>query len=497
MMSSHFKKYFLILMSVFSLSCCSVGPDFKQPDAPNVQRYTAKPLVKKTNSANVYAGQTQYFVNDLDIPEKWWQLFRSHSLNSLIERSIHENPTLKSAHAALLVAQENISAQKGYYYPTLQGNYIPDRSKTPDPVSPLAASNSPYLTLYTAQLTVFYVADVFGLNRRTVESLRAQAQQLRFLLEATYLTLTSNVVVAAIQEASLRTQISATYQLIDINTHLLNLFRRKLTMGASNRLDVAAQEAQLAQIKATLPPLLKQLAIQRDLLTALAGKFPSQEVTEKFELSSLQLPSFLPVSLPAKLIRQRPDILQAEENLHAASANIGVARANRFPTIAINGSLGSSALTMGTLFASGNGLWDIGGNLLQPIFTGGTLLHRERAAKMAYVQAMEQYRSTVITAFQNVADTLHALEQDANALQSAVEAERATKTTLNLTRRQMKIGYVNLFAVLNAEQAYQQALINRIQTQATRFTDTVALFQALGGGWWNKTEYEPQRKYHL
>ena len=251
---------------------------------------------------------------------------------------------------------------------------------------------------------------------------------------------------------------------------------------------MAAQESQLALVAAALPPLLKQLAQQRDLLAVLSGGFPSQDLTEKFELSSLHLPQELPLSLPSQLVEQRPDVRQAEENLHSASAQVGIARANRLPNFALTGDVGSMAVTASRIFASGTGFRDIGASVTQPIFQGGTLLHRERAARAAYTQAAEQYRSTVLTAFQNVADTLNALQQDANALKAAAAAKDAASVTLDLTKKQLESGYANYLALLSAEQAYQQALINLVQAQSNRYADTAALFQALGGGWWNRPD---------
>jgi NodT family efflux transporter outer membrane factor (OMF) lipoprotein len=339
-------------------------------------------------------------------------------------------------------------------------------------------------------VSVAYVPDVFGLNRRTTESLKAQEQEVRFQMIATYTTLTANVVVTAIQEASLQMQIDATRQLIDINSNMLKILQYQFAKGYANRLDVAAQESQLAQVAATLPPLLKQSAQLRDLLAVLGGRFPNQAPTEKFELSSLQLPQDLPVSLPSELVAQRPDVLQAEANLHDASAKIGIAIANRLPNIVLTANAGSTAAAMNQLFTSGTGFWGLGAAATAPIFQGGTLLHQERAAKAAYIQAAEQYRSTVLTAFQNVADTLTALEQDAAALKAAAAAADAAKVTLDLAQRQWQDGYAGYLALLSAEQAYQQGRINLVQAQANRYADTAALFQALGGGWWHRTDLE-------
>jgi NodT family efflux transporter outer membrane factor (OMF) lipoprotein len=343
-------------------------------------------------------------------------------------------------------------------------------------------------SLYTPQVSVSFVPDVFGLNRRAVESLQAQEQQARFALAATHITLSSNVAAAAIQEAQLRGQIDATHELITINSDMLKILRDQYAKGYASQLDVAAQESQLAQVTATLPPLLKQLAQQRDLLAVLSGGFPNKDLVEKFELSSLQLPQELPLSLPSQLVEQRPDVRQAEENLHSASAQIGIARANRLPSFALTADAGSMAVVLGHLFSGGTGFWDVAAGVTQPIFEGGTLMHRERAARAAYTQASEQYRSTVLTAFQNVADTLNALQQDADGLKSAAAAKDAASVTLDLTKKQLEAGYANYLALLSAEQAYQQALINLVQAQSNRYADTAALFQALGGGWWNRTD---------
>jgi NodT family efflux transporter outer membrane factor (OMF) lipoprotein len=379
-------------------------------------------------------------------------------------------------------------AQRGAYYPSVTGSFSATRQKTSSAISPTPNSGALNFSLYTPQVSISYVPDVFGLNRRTVESLRAQEQQARFALAATHITLSANVAAAAFQEASLRAQIDATHELITINTNMLQILRNQYAKGYVSMLDVAAQESQLAQVSATLPPLIKQLAQQRDLLAALSGGFPSQDLPEKFELSSLQLPQELPVSLPSQLVEQRPDVRQAEENLHSASAQIGVAVANRLPSFALTADAGSMALVFSRMFSGGTGFWDVGASVAQPIFEGGTLLHRERAARAAYTQASEQYRGTVLAAFQNVADSLNALQQDADALQAAATAKDAAAVTLDLARKQFQTGYANYLALLNAEQTYQQATINLVQAQANRHADTAALFQALGGGWWNRTD---------
>jgi NodT family efflux transporter outer membrane factor (OMF) lipoprotein len=419
-------------------------------------------------------------------------LFHSAPLNELIEGSLAGNHDLKAAQAALSVARENMLAQRGAYYPSVSGNFSATRQSQSMQISPALNANVFIYNLFTPQVSVSYVPDVFGLNRRTVESFEAQAQEARFQMVATYTTLTSNVVVTAIQIGAVQMQIDATHELVDSATNTLKILRYQLDKGYASGLDVAAEEAQLAQFAATLPPLVKQEAQLRDQLAVLAGRFPSQAPAVSFDLSTLQLPQDLPVSLPSALVSQRPDVLQAEANLHDASAKIGIAVANRLPNIILTANAGSSAAEMSQLFTSGTGFWGIGASLTAPIFQGGMLLHQERAAKAAYEQAAEQYRSTVLTAFQNVADTLTALQQDAEAVKAAAGAADSAKVSLDLTQRQWQSGYAGYLALLSAQQTYQQGRISLIQAQANRFADTAALFQALGGGWWHRAELAKQ-----
>jgi NodT family efflux transporter outer membrane factor (OMF) lipoprotein len=468
------------------MAACAVGPNFKRPTPPEVSDYTTPALSTTVASPDVTGGEAQHFANGVDITADWWTLFHSKPLNELIERSLASNHDLKAAQAALSVANENVLAQRGVYYPNVTGNFSASRQRQSGQIAPTLNSNAFLFNLFTPQVSVSYVPDVFGLNRRTVESLQAQEQAARFQMIATYTTLTANVVVTAIQLGSVQMQIDATRELIDSNSKVVQILKYQLAKGFASRLDLAAQESQLAQVAATLPPLLKQSAQLRDLLAVLAGRFPNQPPAEDIALSSLQLPQELPVSLPSELVTQRPDVRQAEANLHDASAKIGIATANRLPNIVLTANTGTTAAAMDQLFTSGTGFWGLGAEVTAPLFQGGTLLHQERAAKAAYVQAAEQYRSAVLTAFQNVADTLTALEQDAEALKAAAAAADAAKVTLDLAQRQWQDGYAGYLALLSAEQAYQQGRINLVQAQANRYSDTAALFQALGGGWWHR-----------
>jgi len=476
------------LLCVLFAGGCAVGPDFKKPAAPEVSGYSTSPLDTTASAGGVAGGEAQRFVQGSDISADWWTLFHSAPLNELIEHSLTNNADLKAAQAALSVAREEVLAQRGVYYPSVSAGFSASRQRQSGQLAPTPNSNLFLFNLFTPQVSVSYVPDVFGLNRRTVESAQAQAEAVRFQMIATYNTLTANVVVTAIQQGSVQLQIEATRELIDINTRSVEILRYQFAKGYASGLDVAAQESQLALVAATLPPLLKQAAQLRDLMATLAGQFPSQGAGGAFELASLKLPQDLPVSVPADLVTQRPDVRQAEADLHDASAKIGIAVANRLPNITLSAATGSSALAINQLFTTGTGFWSLGADLTAPIFQGGALLHQERAARAGYAQAAAQYRSTVLTACENVADTLAALAEDAEELKAAAAAADAAKATLDLAQRQWQAGYASFLALLSAEQAYQQARIGLVQAQASRYADTAALFQALGGGWWHRQD---------
>jgi NodT family efflux transporter outer membrane factor (OMF) lipoprotein len=495
MSAAYIRSAIAVPVAAMVVSGCAVGPDFITPAAPEVTRYTKEPLETRTSSTDISPavsngkfGQSQHFVAGRDIPADWWRVFHSRALNALVEKSLVANPNLQSAIAALRAAKESVYAQQGKYFPLVQANYSPSRQETSAVISPTPTSGATLFNLYTAQVLVSYTIDVWGLNRRTVESLQATADSQRFQIEAAYLTLVSNVVVGAVNEASLRAQIAATNRLIEANSKMLDILRKQFTEGYANRNDVALQEAALAQINATLPPLRKALAIQRDQLSALAGRFPSQEPNETFRLEDLRMPTDLPVSLPAQLVRQRPDVRSAEEQLHSASAGIGVAVANMLPSLTLSAGRGYTSTDMGSLFAGPSVFWTVAGSATQPLFDGFNLLHLERAAVATYQEAAWNYRGTVITAFQNVADSLRAIQNDADAVKADSEFEKAAKISLDLAQQQMQTGYANILYLLTAQVAYEQAVIQLVQAQAARVADTAALYQALGGGWWNRVQ---------
>jgi len=480
-----------IALSLSALAACAVGPDFAPPPAPPVSGYTPETALAPTTAAPVAGGATQTFVNGRDIPGEWWRVFHSKEIDALIAEALRANPNLQAAQAALWQAKETLYAQAGTMLPSFDANVSAVRQAF-SPAEFGLTGNSETLNLYQATVNVSYAPDVFGGQRRAIEANAALTEYQRFALEATYLTLTANVVTAAIQEASLRGQIEATLEIIKAESDQLVVVRNQFQAGAATRADVLQQESEVATTEATLPPLQKQLEQQRHVLLALIGRFPNEALREHLTLAAFHLPTKLPVSLPSQLVQQRPDVRAAQAQLQQASAQIGVAIANRLPQFTITGDIGSAALTTAALFTPATAIWSLGVAGAQPIFHGFTLLHQERAARAGFEKADAQYRSTVITAFQNVADVLRALQLDAATLKAQQRAVRAASDTFDLTRGQYRLGAITYVVLLNAQRSYQQALLALVQAQAARFADTAALFQALGGGWWNRADVAPE-----
>ena len=478
----------LPLLSAIGLLGCTMGPDFKPPAPPAANAYTKAPLTQTSGDASVMGGAPQAYAMDRDIPAEWWTLFRSPELDALVRASIAGNPNLVAAQASLNAAMENVKAQIGAYYPQISGGVAASRQGNSGVLSPTLASSTLLFNLYQAQIGASWTLDLWGANKRQVEALRAEAEAQHYQLEATYVALTANVVAAAVQEASLRDQIAVNRQMLAAEKQILVIEQRQKELGQIAGADLAAQEVIVAQTEEALPPLEKQLAQQRDLLTALAGRLPADEIPQSFALDKLTLPLELPVSLPAKLVEQRPDIKVAEANLHAASAEVGVAIANMLPNITLTASGGTVGTGLGQLFGPGAGFWSIGAGLTQPVFDGGQLLHKSRAAKETLNQVSAQYQAAVIAALQNVADALHAVQSDGDGLRTAAAAAAAAEKSFTIAQKQMELGQIDRLSLLNAQQAALQTRLALSQAEATRFADTAALFQALGGGWWNRTD---------
>lgn len=479
-----------LLGPVLLLSACAVGPDFSPPPAPPVAGYTPEAQLASTTGAPVPGGAPQHFAAGRDIPAEWWRVFRSRELDALIADALQANPTLASAQAALWQAKESLYAATGALLPTADANGSGTRQQFSP--SEFGGSGAPFIfNLYQANITVAYAVDVFGGTRRQIEATAAAADNQRFALEASYLTLTANVVTAYVQAASLRDQIAATTDIIKSETDQLEVVQQQFTIGAAAKTDVLTQQSEVATTQATLPPLQKQLEQQRHILLALTGRFPSDKLAARFSLGALHLPTDLPLSVPSQLVEQRPDIRVAQAQLHQASAQIGVAIANMLPKINLTAQYGTAALTPAMMFTPQAAVWELVGGATQPIFHGFSLLHQERAAKAAYEQADAQYRQTVLSAFQNVADALRAIQLDAATLKAQQNALRAASDTLELSRAQYRLGAISYLILLNAQNSYQQARLAVVQAQAARYADTAALFQALGGGWWNRADVLP------
>lgn len=476
----------IVLCAASLMGGCAVGPNFQRPESPKIGAYTESALPAET-AAPDHGGVAQRFVRGADIPAQWWTLFQSPALDQLIRCALANNPTLAAAQATLRQAEENMRAQSGaLLYPSVDAKLGTARQRTSGSALGFANAVPNTFNLYNASVAVSYSINLSGGFLRALEGLQAQVDFQKYQIEAAYLALSANIVTAAIKEASLRAQLQATREILSVQEQQLGVVEKQFSIGAVSRSDLLAQRTQVAQTRANLPPLEKNLAQTRNLLSVYAGKLPGAAGLPEFDLASLHLPQELPLSLPSELARQRPDIRAAEELLHQASALVGVATANLYPALTLSAGLGQQGNQIAGLFSAPASIWNVGGSLLQPLFHGGQLDAQRRAAIAAYEAAAAQYQGTVLQAFQNVADTLLALETDARAHQAQADAAALARDALDLTQKQFALGGVGYLTVLNAQRQFQQTRINAIQAEAARFADTAALFQALGGGWWNR-----------
>lgn len=470
------------------VAACAVGPDFRVPDAPVTDRYTPSPLPETTVATEAVGGTPQKFVTGRDIPRQWWMLFQSEALDQLIRQALEESPSLALARARLRESRENRAAQFGAFFPSADVNASAGRQKLSGAALGQGDADLDSFSLLNASIGVTYTLDIFGGQRRQLEALDAQVAYQEYQLEGAHLILTSNIVTAALLEASLRKQLQAYRTMVDYQQALLQLVEKRYDAGGVSYADVLTQRAQLAQAQAAVPELEKNWSLVRHQLAVLVGKLPSEIQLPEFDFAEMSLPEDLPVSLPSALVRQRPDIRAAEAVLHRASAEIGVATANLYPKITLSGLYGYSSNSLTDFFDSRSMIWNFGAGLAQPLFRGGALTAKRRAAIAIYDQALAQYRLTILQSFQNIADVLRALEVDAAALQAQARAELAARSSLDLIRKQYELGAVSYLYLLNAQRQYQETYVSLIRAQAARYADTAALFAALGGGWWNKEE---------
>lgn len=469
-----------------TLAACSVGPDFEAPPAPQ-GGYTREATPAGTTGSPGSAGNAQRFEVGRDIPGEWWKLYRSKTLDTLVAEALRNHPDVAAGQAALKAARENVAAEGGSLLPQASFSGNQQRLGVSQAQSGMRGPGSLF-DLTGTSVSVSYDLDVFGGERRKIEGLEATARQQGLELEATRLTLSANVVATVVADASLRAQIAATKDIIRSETEQLTLLNQQFALGAIAQTDVLLQESNLAQTKAALPALEKQLGQNRNLLMVYLGRMPSEDRGESVALDALRLPDRLPLSLPSSLVRQRPDVLAAEETLHRANAQVGVATAAMLPKLTLSAAWGSQALSPNELFGPQTAAWSLAAGVAQPIFRGGALVHARESSIASRDQAAAQYRSTVLKAFQNVADSLRAIQADAKSLAAQTEAERVAGRSLEIARSQYKAGATTWTSVLAADQAHQNARIARVKAQAQRHADTAALMQALGGGWWNRVE---------
>jgi NodT family efflux transporter outer membrane factor (OMF) lipoprotein len=463
---------------------CAVGPNFERPKPPSVERYTAGATPATTIPAD---GKAQHFEQGAKIVADWWLLFNSSKIDAVVKEAIANNQSLQAAQASLRQSQAILRAGYGVFYPQLDANASASRQQS-SPALTGGIVPSSIFNLFTLSATISYTLDVFGGQRRAVESLGAQVDYQNAIVSATYITLSGNVVNALIAQAGYQEQIRATEQVIDLLREQVKLTIVQAQAGLVPYVNVLSIQTQLASFEATLPPLRQKISQTQHLLATLVGRTPADWTPQSVELADLTLPGELPITLPSQLVRQRPDILAAEAQLHSASAVIGVTTAALFPSFSLSGTYGVGSNTSDNLLNTNSAFWNLGANVTAPLFRGGSLWFGRQAAINAYQSSSANYRQTVLGAFAQVADTLRALEHDAELVHAQSQAVRASEDALRLIQANYQAGTANYLQVLVANSQYQQAVIGYIQARAQRFQDTVALFVALGGGWWNTEE---------
>lgn len=464
---------------------CAAGPDYQHPGSVSPRAYTAGLLSGQTASTAVSGGESQRFVFGEKLVSPWWELFHSQELNAVVHMALDNNLTLAAGQARLREAAEVLKARTGSeYFPEVSAAYAGSRQGISPAAQGLATGKTHLFNLHQASLGFSYIFDIFGGGRREIEALRAKVDDARFQMEGMGLSLIANVTMTAIAEGLLREELSSMRDILASQEKQLMLLEKQFALGSVSRVDVFAQKAQVESLRAEIPGIEKTLAQERHALAVLAGKPPegAGEFSE-FQLSQWQLPQELPVSLPSELVRQRPDIRAAEALLRAANAQVGVAAADLYPQIVLNGNWGSEALTVGTLFNAGTMVASVGAGITQPLFNGGSRQAAKRAAMAAYDEALANYQQTVLVAFREVADALRFIESDAVALKAQSDAFSAAQASLDLAQGQFQAGAVGYMTLLNAERQQQTARISFLKAKAARFTDTVILFQALGGTW--------------
>jgi NodT family efflux transporter outer membrane factor (OMF) lipoprotein len=467
---------------VLALTGCAVGPNFHSPPAPRTTHFSNGDDPAATVSAH---GTAQQFDPAATVAADWWQLFRSPQLDAVIKEAISNNPGLEAARANLRASQNDVRSGYGIFFPSADAEAAATRERFSPALFGEKTASSVF-NLFTLSTSVNYALDIFGGQRRLVEGLRAQADVALADERATYIALVANIVNTAIAQAAYRAEIEATGQIIELQKEQIGIAQVQAGAGTVPYSNVLSLQSQLASYEATIPQLEQKLTQSDDLLAALVGHAPAEWQAPPLRLDDLTLPGTLPVSLPSNLVRQRPDILAAEATAHAASAGIGVATAAMLPSINLSGGLETATNSTAGLFSAGSRAWSVGADATAPLFEGGALWFKRKAAVNQYEQAMALYRQTVLSAFEQVTDTLRALDHDAAALLAEDQALTTAEQELHLINANYEAGIATYLDVLNADAQYRQAKIAELQAMAVRYQDTVALFAALGGGWWNR-----------
>ena len=468
---------YLFGISLLLLSGCAVGPDFVRPEAPKVIQYNHGGDPSATISGD---SLFQSFKNGQGPEAHWWHSFQSKQLDTAVTEGLAENPGLQAAEASLRQSQENLRAGSGIFYPQVSATFSQYREKN-SPASIGSSASSSIFNLTTLSSSVSYALDIFGGQRRAVEGLAAKVDRERAVTMGTYMMLSGNIVNTSIAIAAYHAEIDELEQLIALEKDQISIAEKQHQAGIATYGALLTLRIQLKTLEATLPPLRQKASQAEHLLATLEGRMPAEFQPPAVLLTDISLPRQLPLSLPSELVRQRPDILAAEAQLHAASAGIGVATAALFPSITLNASYGQTSQTMGNLLNSNSNVWNLGGNLTAPIFKGGTLRAQRRAAIDAYQESFASYKQTVLAAFAEVADILRALEHDAELVQTESQAVKDALLAMDLLKANYKAGTANYLQVMVTDIQYHHAKISYLQAQAQQLQDTTALFVALGG----------------
>ena len=471
----------LALAGVVLLTGCAVGPNFVRPSTPTFESYLEPKGPQATQGAD---GLVQHFVKGAPVSAQWWQLFRAPALDGIVSEALTHNQTVASAVSTLHQSEDALRAGYGVFFPQVGAGLDASRQRSA-PANFGQNAPSSIFNLFTLSGSVSYLVDVFGGARRQVESLHADVDYERNEVLAAYLSMTANIVNTSIARAGYRAEIAATKTLIDAAAEQVKLAQIQAKAGTVPYSAALSLQSQLSVLQASLAPLEFRADQADHLLAVLVGHAPAEWTPPDLALGDFSLPENLPLSLPSELVRQRPDILAAEARLHAASAEIGVATAALFPSLTLNGGLGTSTNQWSELGEQKGRFWSTNGALSVPIFQGGSAWYGRKAAIDAYQATLADYRQVVLNALQQVADTLRALEHDAESLSAESDGAAAAREALELTQANYRAGLADYLAVLTATNQLQTVQIGYVSAVAQRLQDTVALFVALGGGWWN------------